>query len=157
MGKQKKKTSGGKGKSKAGSLSSKAKISKSKSPAVSSAVAACPVFRISKAQFPGHAQLLENAQTQGISLKGLTRLTGKNNIRRNRRRSQAPIRKAKGPPPAGHDYDEFPYASTHQGGTGARVEANVSADNQGAGRALGAFYRTNNIGEGDSFDVEIDP
>lgn len=94
-------------------------------------------------------------EKKGIKLTGLKRLTGKNNIRRNRRRSQAPLRKKRGGPSTGKDYDEFPYALTHQGGTGAHVEENLSEDNQGAGRALGTFYRKNNISEGDTFDVKI--
>jgi hypothetical protein len=119
--------------------------------------AKCPTFTVSRSEFPGHVKVLENAKKKGHKLTGLQRQTGKNNIRRNRRRSQAPIRKAKGPPKKGHDYDEYPYASTHQGGTGAYVEPNKSEDNQGAGRALGSFYRKNNIGEGDTFNIKIVP
>ena len=115
---------------------------------------AIPKFQVSKKEFPGHARVIENAAEEGKPLK-LTRLEDKKAIRRNRRRSQRPIRKAKGGPPPRMDYDEFPYASTHEGGTGTSVEPNVSTDNQGAGRALGKFYRDNNIKEGDTFEVEV--
>ena len=114
-----------------------------------------PVFVVDEKITPGHAKLLKLAKQRGIKLTGLTRCTDKKQIRRNRRRSQAPIRRSQGPPPAGHDYDEFPYALTHQGGTGAVVLPNVSPDNQQAGRDLWQFYRVNNIQEGDSFDVEV--
>ena len=65
------------------------------------------------------------------------------------------IRKENGPPPTGYDYDEFPYASTKQGGKGAHVEPVPSSENQEVGRELGVFYLKNHIGEGDKFDIRI--
>lgn len=38
---------------------------------------------------------------------------------------------------AGFDYDEFPYASTKQGGMGAHIELVPSIENQAVGRDLG--------------------
>ena len=53
------------------------------------------------------------------------------------------------------NYDEYPYASTKQGGKGAHVEPVLSEENQAVGRDLGQFYKKNNIKENDMFDVKI--
>ncbi len=113
------------------------------------------VFKISKKKYPNHTRMLENAQKNGHSLKGLKRGAGKRAAKKNRYEAQKAIRKEQGGPPKGFDYDEFPYASTKQGGSGAHVETVPSAENQAAGRDLGKFYRENNIKENDVFDIEI--
>lgn len=99
--------------------------------------------------------MLENAQNEGHSLTNLTRGSGTRAAKKNRYESQKAIRKQQGGPPKGFDYDEFPYASTKQGGAGAHVEPVPSAENQAVGRDLGQFYRKYNIHEDDLFDVEI--
>jgi hypothetical protein len=99
--------------------------------------------------------MLRNAQAGGHSLLDQKKGSGTKAASSNRYYSQKDIRKAQGGPPAGHDYDEFPYASTKQGGTGAHVEPVPSADNQDAGRKLGAFYRKHKLKENDSFDINI--
>lgn len=114
-----------------------------------------PVFRVSRAKYPNHVRMLENARAKGHPLTGQTRNGGRRAARRNRYESQKDIRRREGPPPTGHDYDEFPYASTRQGGAGAHVEPVRSEENQAVGRDLGAFYANNNIQDGDSFDVRI--
>ncbi|MFM9327212.1 NucA/NucB deoxyribonuclease domain-containing protein [Paenibacillus mesotrionivorans] len=114
-----------------------------------------PAFVISRAQYPNHARMLDNAQKKGHSLKNLQKGSGPNEADRNRYHAQKEIRKLKGPPPDGFDYDEFPYASTKQGGAGAHVEPVQSEENQAAGRALGAFYRAHKMKELDAFDVQI--
>lgn len=68
---------------------------------------------------------------------------------------QKEIRKQQGSPPEGFDYDEFPYASTKQGGTGTHVEPVISAENQAVGRDLGLLYRKHGLKENDEFDIEI--
>ncbi len=55
------------------------------------------------------------------------------------------------------NYDEFPYACTAEGGSGAYLESVNAAENQAAGRSLGQFLRENNIGNGDRFLVVIGP
>ncbi len=99
--------------------------------------------------------MLESAQKKGHSLKDLTRDSGTRAAQKNRYGSQKAIRKLQGGPPKGYDYDEFPYASTKQGGAGAYVEPVLSVENQAVWRDLGQFYRQNNIHEDDLFDVEI--
>ena len=114
-----------------------------------------PTFKVSRKQYPNHARMLENAKNKGHSLTNLTRGSGTRAAQKNRYESQKAIRKQQGGPPTGFDYDEFPYASTKQGGAGAHVEPVPSAENQAAGRDLGQFYREYNIHEDDLFDVEI--
>lgn len=63
--------------------------------------------------------------------------------------------KKQGGPRNGYDYDEFPYASTEQGGQGAHVEEVLSGENQAAGRKLGVFYREKGVKHGDKFNIKI--
>ena len=114
-----------------------------------------PVFEVSKKEYPNHATMLENAQKKGHSLTDLERGSGTRAAKKNRYESQKEIRKVNGGPPTGYDYDEFPYASTIQGGAGAHVEPVLSIENQAVGRDLGAFYRNSNINQGDKYDVKI--
>ncbi|MBC2582897.1 hypothetical protein HGI79_22095 [Clostridium sp. DJ247] len=114
-----------------------------------------PAFEVSRATYPNHVKMLENAQKDGHTLNNLERGSGTRAANKNRYNSQKEIRKNQGPPPKGFDYDEFPYASTKQGGEGAHVEPVPSAENQAVGRDLGQFYRKYNIKEGDLYDVKI--
>jgi len=113
------------------------------------------VHKVSKAKFPNHTKMLENAVEKGHSLKNLKRGKGTKAARKNRYESQKAVRKKQGGPKKDHDYDEFPYASTEQGGKNAHVEEVLSDENQAAGRELGDFYRENGIKHGDIYDVEI--
>ena len=114
-----------------------------------------PTFEVSRKQYPNHVKMLENAQQKGHSLTNLTRGSGTRAARKNRYEAQKTIRKQQGGPPKGYDYDEFPYASTKQGGAGSHVEPVSSTENQAVGRDLGLFYRKYNIKEDDLFNVEI--
>ena len=114
-----------------------------------------PVFEVSKDKYPNHARVIENAEKKGLPTKDLERGAGTKAAQRNRRRAQADIRKKNGPPPKDHDYDEFPYASSKQGGKGSHVEPVKSTENQAAGRDLGKFYRENGIKKGDKYDVKV--
>ena len=114
-----------------------------------------PVFQISRSKYPNHTRMLENAKKEGHSFYNLEKVAGTKSARKNRYEAQKNIRKKQGPPPKGYDYDEYPYASTKQGGNGAYVEAVPSYENQAARRDLGVFYRNNSIKKGDKFDIEI--
>ena len=114
-----------------------------------------PVNKVSRQQYPNHTKMIENAQAKGHSLKGLKKGSGTSEADKNRYNSQKEIRKLQGPPPKGFDYDEFPYASTKQGGAGAHVELVSSSENQAAGRDLGQFYRKYGLKENDEFDVQL--
>jgi len=53
------------------------------------------------------------------------------------------------------DADEFPYASTYEGGEGAGAWPIPSWENQGEGRDLGSFYRTSGIQPGQKFNISL--
>jgi len=113
------------------------------------------VHQISRSQYRNHTNMIENAVKNGHSTKNLKRGKGKKAAKKNRNEAQKEIRKKQGGPKKDHDYDEFPYASTEQGGRRAHVEEVPSSENQAAGRDLGQFYRENDIKPGDTFDIEI--
>lgn len=54
----------------------------------------------------------------------------------------------------GNSCDEFPFASTQEGGSGARLRCVDSTENSSEGGQLGAFYRT--INDGDQFGIAIE-
>jgi len=114
-----------------------------------------PIYELSRSNFEDHVKMVENAQKEGHSLKNLKRGKGTKAARKNRYQAQKEIRKKQGGPKKDHDYDEFPYASTEQGGLGSHIEEVSSEVNQAAGRDLGKFYRENNIKHGDVFDIKI--
>ena len=113
------------------------------------------VLELSRAKYPNHTKMLDNAVGKGHSLENLKRGKGTKAAKKNRYESQKDIRKKQGGPKKDHDYDEFPYASTTQGGKGAHVEEVLSAENQAAGRELGEFYRKEGIKPDDIFDIKI--
>lgn len=113
------------------------------------------VLKLSRKLYPNHTKMLDNAVDNGHSLKNLKRGKGRKAAEKNRYESQKDIRKKQGGPKKDHDYDEFPYASTEQGGKGAHVEEVLSTENQAAGRDLGKFYREEGIKHGDEFDIDI--
>ncbi|WP_430003181.1 NucA/NucB deoxyribonuclease domain-containing protein [Metabacillus fastidiosus] len=99
--------------------------------------------------------MIENAQEKGLPLENLERGEGTRAAQKNRYEAQKQIRKEQGPPPKGYDYDQYPYASTKQGGSGAHVEPVFSDENQAVGRDLRQFYRKHGITTGGKFDVKI--
>ncbi|PVW04881.1 hypothetical protein DEA06_08975 [Microbacterium sp. Gd 4-13] len=61
------------------------------------------------------------------------------------------------PAGAGRSLDEYPFASTAQGGSGAYVGAVPVAEQSYQGGVLGGFYRSNKIAPGDEFGVSSGP
>jgi len=53
----------------------------------------------------------------------------------------------------GNSCDEYPFASTHEGGAGAILRCVDSTENSSEGGQLGNFYKT--INDGDQFDVFV--
>ena len=51
--------------------------------------------------------------------------------------------------------DEYPFASTYEGGTGAVIAAVPIKENSSQGGQLSAFYRKNDIQDGGCFEVKI--
>lgn len=70
---------------------------------------------------------------------------------RNRHAAQRPYLR----PEEGYNLDEFPYASTAQGGSGSSIIELPEGENKSHGAALGNFYDHHNIQPGDSFWVEV--
>ena len=112
------------------------------------------IFKISRKKYPNHVKLIEEAKREGLPTR-LKRGAGKKAAKKNRYEAQKAIRKKQGGPKEGFDYDEYPYASTQQGGKGAKIKEVPSSENQEVGRNLGKFYKDNEIGNGDYFDIEI--
>jgi len=75
--------------------------------------------------------------------------------RRNREAAQRPWRNKYGKPPKGKNWDEYPYASTYEGGRGAYAELVDKEQNQGAGGKLTQFYRKNGVKDGCRFRVKV--
>ena len=107
-----------------------------------------PALEISKSAGPEVARALEEAIQQGQPTL-LQRTTDKSIIRQNRAEATRGWDYTKGSP------DEFPYASTMQGGKGATVNGvSTLAQNKQGGRLRG-FYRRENIQNGDFFRVKL--
>jgi hypothetical protein len=58
-------------------------------------------------------------------------------------------------PPPPYSCDEFPYASTAQGGKGAAAEKVLLSENTSQGSNLGAFYNANRLFYGEKFHVKV--
>ncbi len=59
------------------------------------------------------------------------------------------------PRPSGKECDEYPFASTYEGGQGASAELVPEQENQIQGGQLSAFYRSNNLRNGSQFIVGV--
>jgi RHS repeat-associated protein len=81
----------------------------------------------------------------------LTRIKAKSSIRANRRAA------LRGQPAAGKglSLDEFPFACTAQGGSGACVKSVPAREQSIQGGLLSQFFRRHNIGDGDDFVVVV--
>ena len=58
-------------------------------------------------------------------------------------------------PPKPYSCDEFPYASTSQGGKGAAVQKVLLSENKAQGTNLGDFYNANRLFYGEKFHVKV--
>jgi hypothetical protein len=103
-------------------------------------------------EYPGDL-LPESALTLegGGAPRVLARETNKEAIAANR----AAALKGRGKAPPGTWWDEFPFASSRQGGVGSFVRAVPIWEQRMQGRLLGAFYRSNRIGQGDLYLVVV--
>jgi len=81
----------------------------------------------------------------------LTRLEGESQINANRR---AALR-GQSAPDSTQSLDEYPFASSQQGGAGARVMAVPRGEQSIQGGTLSRFYQNYNINHGDPFLVQI--
>lgn len=107
-----------------------------------------PVAQFEERLFPGVNDNLAEALARGES-PIVERLTGRRNIRRNRRQAQQGLDR----PPAEMTWEEFPFASSSQGGRGAITTLVERAENNRQGGFLSAFYAKHGIQNGDPFYV----
>jgi len=116
--------------------------------AADEAAYALPELRISASQYPELADNIRNAQTAGHPQV----LTHGGNANANR---SAALEEVPNIPPLSRD--EYPFASSIEGGTGAWV-GHVPLNQQHAqGGLISDFLRRNNIQPGDQYRVVIDP
>jgi uncharacterized Zn-binding protein involved in type VI secretion len=113
---------------------------------------AVPVIVFDQATFPQKYANIK-AYLKNKKSKTLTRQTSKSAIRANRRAALKGV--SKGPPNT--SLDEFPFASSTQGGAGASVAAIPTSEQNAQGGKMSSFYQNNNITNGKSFKVQITP
>ncbi|MEW2634835.1 NucA/NucB deoxyribonuclease domain-containing protein [Streptomyces sp. NPDC048389] len=84
----------------------------------------------------------------------LTRRTGEPNHRRNRRHAQAHA-----PRPrqfaSNATWEEYPFASSYEGGAGATLTLAPGTINSSHGNSLKEFYRQNKLKDGDKYVVRV--
>jgi RHS repeat-associated protein len=109
-----------------------------------------PTMDYRRSELPAIADNIEKAIADGQP-SVLTRLTDRRAIDRNRRNA------LRGRAPAGHGYsrDEYPFASSYQGGRGARVADVPGWQNDQQGFMMREFYRNYAIADGDSYRVRV--
>ena len=91
-----------------------------------------------------------NANHNNNKPSQLTRTTDESRKKQNRKDSCGNMK-----PGNGMSCDEYPFASTYEGGTGAVIAAVPIKENSSQGGQLSAFYRRNSIQDGDCFEVQI--
>ena len=110
-----------------------------------------PVLSFSKAKTPNVADNIESAIKEGAP-DVLTKEGSKSQIRANRR---AALKDKQGLRNEGESLDEFPFASSKEGGTGARVQSVPVKEQSVQGGVMSQFFKNNNIKDGDKFKVNV--
>lgn len=111
-----------------------------------------PVLEFKVADFPNKTRvMLSGMRPKGSKDMKLNRQTGRSKIRRTRR--AALKGKAKGPP--GTSLDEFPFASSAQGGAGAAVAPIPVGEQNAQGGKLSSFYQKHGITNGNAYIVKV--
>lgn len=126
--------------------------------------AALPVVTFSRSTVPNIAANIENAQ-KNRQPSILTRSTSKELQTSNRYEAckkvvngvkvfvASPTEIAAGRTSC----DEYPFATTLEGGLGATTAAVKPTENSSQGGTLGGFYKSKGIKDGDKFKVEVGP
>ncbi|CAB4023437.1 Hypothetical predicted protein [Paramuricea clavata] len=99
---------------------------------------------------PNVCQNMRTAIAKGHPTR-LHRITDSKAIAKNRRDSGC-TRMRKTP---GNNCDEYPFASSREGGAGAEIKLVPSRENSKQGGLLGAFYRKHKIGNGGCYNVRV--
>ena len=108
--------------------------------------------------FPCISYNIATAQTAGQPVT-LTRTTNTSTIKNNRKLSCGGLAadvtalNNTGGPGTPASCDEYPFASTLQGGGGAQAMIVPAFENNAQGGVLSGFYQTNQIGNGTAFNV----
>ena len=110
----------------------------------------CPTIRFPCSRMPNVCANIRNAFGMGKPSQ-LQRTTDRSQIRRNRRASGCRSLGRR----AGYSCDEYPFASSLQGGSGAVVSLVPRRENSIQGAMLTAFYRRNRIGHRGCFNVSV--
>ncbi len=117
----------------------------------SAAATKLPVFEVSRSKYPEIAAHHEEAFAAGHP-NILTRIKDNQKlVDKNRRQATYPL---KGSRP-GMQKDEFPYASTYEGGKGASAKFVNKEQNSAHGSDLGKFYLKYDLQDGDKFIVKL--
>lgn len=112
-----------------------------------------PKVEFSAAKAPQQKAVFDKAVAGGSPTR-LTRTTSKSQIRKNRSIATAPY---PSPRPAGMSVEEYPYASSFEGGAGASTGLVPKAEQDYQGGVLSSFYQKHGIGHGDQYDVGWKP
>ena len=110
----------------------------------------CPTLRFPCSRMPNVCANMRNAIRLGKP-RLLTRTTNRSQIRRNRRNSGCRSLGRR----TGYNCDEYPFASSFQGGHGAVVRLVPIRENSIQGGILAAFYLRNRIGHGGCYRVSV--
>ncbi len=109
-----------------------------------------PTVTFSSSRFPHIVQNIKDAFTQGKP-SNLRRLTDRSLINQNRNQAIGNLASAG----TGLSWDEYPFATTYEGGSGAVVMAVPQLEQSSQGGILSSFYQTNSIEDGDEFRVQV--
>ncbi|GIF00007.1 hypothetical protein Ari01nite_74710 [Paractinoplanes rishiriensis] len=113
-----------------------------------------PVHEIDRSRYPDVADNFQNAIRNGHS-PIVTRLTGRNNIDANRNAAQRGQPRPDSLAP-GLSWEEYPFASTREGGAGAQLRLINRGQNTSHGRdSLWPFLRDNGVANGDRYYVRV--
>lgn len=111
-----------------------------------------PLYTISYKQTPTIASHVSQAIQSGRPWK-LTYIGSKNPLNDQNRKKAC--KGLPSPRPAGKQCDEYPFASTYQGGTGASAVLVPEQENSIQGGQLSSFYQSKNLKDGDQFLVGV--
>jgi RHS repeat-associated protein len=111
-----------------------------------------PTVEFSRARGPGLGENFDEAVAQGhpTTLNRITDTALRDRQRRDALRGHAPA-------PEGQSLDEYPFASTSQGGAGSNVRAVPREEQNYQGGVLSRFYQDHGVGDGDPFHVRFVP
>ncbi len=109
-----------------------------------------PVLEVFETKTPHIVTNIEDAQKTGYPSE-LTRIQGRSRIRKHRRDAL----RGKKAPSSDMSLDEYPFASTEEGGKGAQVKPVPRKEQNIQGGEISGFYKKHDIKDGDRFKVTV--